>query len=197
MLLSYFRALKRSHCRFHCPVCVLRAVLHHRDFFSSHNEYLLFLPLPYFLMKVKSHTDSLPVLPLTPVPKVLWPHTVPPGWEVPRRCRWKFSRHRRKSSGQWGTTPALVTLYSLLEHSLKNMSMSGLGHLMLQPAQALLPSGWSNLHLKDPLPHLSIFNLAAHKFYTVYSLYRITSHLYLLRVAVFRLTRLGVINRNG
>lgn len=33
--------------------------------------------------------------------------------------------------------------------------------------------------------------------YTVCSLYRNTSHLYLLRVAVFRLARLGVINRNG
>lgn len=160
--------------------------------FFFHNEYLLFLPLSYFLV---NHIDSLNVLPLRPVPNV--PHIVPLCWEVPRRCRQKFSRHRQNSSGQGGTKPVLVTLYSLLEHSLKNMLMSGLGHLMLQPRPVLLPSSWSNLLLKDLLPHLSILNLIAHKLYTVCSLYRVTSHLYLLRAAVLRLTSLGVINRNG
>ena len=172
-------------------------MVHRRGFLFSHNEYLLFLPLPYFVVKVETHTNSLHVLPLTPVANVLWPHAVPPSWEAPGRCRWKFSRHGQNSSRQQGTKPALVTLYSLLEHSLKNTSVSGLGHSMLQPVPALLPSSWKNRPVRDLLPHLPIFSLAAHKLYTVYSLYRTTSYLYLLEVAVLRLTRLGVINRNG
>lgn len=141
--------------------------------FPSRNEYLLFLTFASLSGEGKESPQfpaSLQhVLPLTPVPNVLQPHIAPRGWEAPGRRRWKFSRHRRKSCGQRGTKPGLVTLYSLLEHSLKNMSMSELGHLMLQPAPVLLPSSWSNLRLKGPLPHLSIFSLAALKLYTVYT----------------------------
>lgn len=145
-------------------MCVLRAVLHHR----AHNEHLLFSPLPHFMVKVKSHTDTLHVSPLTPVPNVPWPHILSPGWEAPGRCRWKFFRHRWKSSRRWGTKPALVTLYSLLEHSLKNTLMSGLGHLMLQPAPALLPSSWSNLVSQGSTPSSFLLQMGCTQ--TLYSI---------------------------
>lgn len=75
------------------------------------------------------------------------------------RCRQNFPRHRGKSCGQWGTKPAMVTSGSSLEHS--NILMSALGHSVLQPASvpALQPSSCSNLHLKNPVCHLTIFDL--------------------------------------